>query len=311
MGKYDGLGNYQWNKSWIKSGASGAYTRDMTLSQTGDFYFIGEMAYGSHPSYTYQYFILKLDSSGAEVWNVTFGIKDETRKSINGVTTFDDLVYIVGQEYNQSRTENDPLIACFNATNGYQKWNMTWDMLAYNDGRAMDVIVDSSGNIYVTGYYGMMYNKVLFLRKYNPSRTLLWERTYQDISSYGQGIALEYNSNIYIAGATKEDFSESSALLIKFATNGTLLGVGSWQGNTTVSYNTGYNVDVDSSGNVYMVGYTPGISGRDAFIIKNLELSLPSNGGTPGIPSFNLWIVIGILGCAILLITRKKRLINH
>lgn len=304
LGKYDGLGNYLWNVSWFKSGASGCYTSDMTLSQTGEFYFIGEMAY---PASTYQYFILKLDSGGTEVWNVTFGVKDGTRKSINGIATYNDLIYVVGQERNQTRSEYDPLIACFNATTGYQLWNITWDKPTYYEGHCMDVIIDSSGNFYVTGYYDVTY-RTLFLRKYNSSRDLLWESTYKDISSTGYGIALEDNSNVFIAGNTKE----SSALLINFASNGTLLGVGSWKRNNTNSDSIGYNVDVDSLGNVYLVGSTPGISGTDAFIIKDLELSMPSNGSPDdSIPGFNLWIVIGVLSCIILLARKKYYLRNQ
>lgn len=307
LGKYDGLGNNLWNVSWFKLGATGCYARNMALSQTGTIYFIGEMAYGSSPSYTYQYFILKLDSSGNEVWNITFGTKDQNRKNIDGIATFDDLIYVTGQEYNQARSEKDPLIACFNSTTGYQLWNLTWDDSAYINGVCEDIIVDSSGNFYGTGYYGMDYNRLVFLRKYSPSRVLLWESTYKDISSWAQGIALENNENIYISGATKEIHSESSALLLKFALNGTLLGVGSWEGNNT-GYNIGFNVGVDSSGNVYMVGKTPGISFNDAFIIKNLELTLPSEGsggGGDAIPGFNLWILIGLF-CFLIPLIRKR-----
>jgi len=310
LGKYDGSGNYLWNRTWFKSGGIGCYTSDMTLCQTGDFFFIGEITYGSQ----FQYFILKLDSGGTEVWNVTFGLKDESRKSILGVATFNDLIYVVGQEFNQSRSEKDPLIACINATTGYQLWNITWDEPAYFNGMGTDVIVDSSGNFYVTGYYGPDHDRVLFLRKYNPSRELLWESTYQDITSWAQGIALDDNSNIFVTGGTEMINYESSALLMKFASNGTLLRLGSWKGNTTAGYNVGYNVEVDTSGNVYMVGKTPGISGNDAFIIKNLELLIPSkegNGGTGGtIPGFNLWIIIGLLSCAVLVI-KKKHLKNQ
>lgn len=308
LAKYDGSGNQLWNSSWFKSGASGCYTRDMALSQAGDFYFTGEMAYGSHPSYSYQYFVVKLDSSGNEVWNTTFDVQDSTRKTIHGITTFDDLVYIVGQYRNDSRNENDPLLVCISATSGLQLWNKTWQAQGYSEGRATDVIVDSSGNFYVTGYYGMMTNCEVFLRKYNPSSDLSWEVIYQDESSKAQGIALEDDSTIFIAGSTKISFTESSALLLKYGSNGTLLGEGSWKGDTATGSNIGYNVDVDSSGNVYMVGSTPGISGTDAFIIKNLELVKPSSGNGDTIPSFNLWILFGILGCTILLIVKKYHL---
>ena len=304
LGKYDTSGNQLWNTSWFKSGASGCYTRDMALSQTGDFYFTGEMAYGSSPSYTYQYFVVKLDSSGNEVWNTTSDVKDSRRKTIHGITTFNDLVYIVGQYRNDSRNENDPLLVCISATSGLQLWNKTWQAQGYSEGRATDVIVDSSGNFYVTGYYGMMTNCEVFLRKYNPSGNLIWEKNYQDVSSRAQGITIEDDSNIFLVGSTKISFSESSALMLKYDANGTLLGEGSWKGDTATGTNMGFNVDVDSSGNVYMVGMTPGISGTDAFIIKNLELS-KSGGGGGAIPGFNFWLLFGILSCTILLIMRK------
>ncbi|GAH00745.1 unnamed protein product [marine sediment metagenome] len=42
LGKYDGSGNYLWNRTWFKSGAIGCYTSDMTLCQTGEnIFFVG------------------------------------------------------------------------------------------------------------------------------------------------------------------------------------------------------------------------------------------------------------------------------
>jgi hypothetical protein len=298
--KFDGSGNNLWNKTWYTG--PNPYTRDMAMSQAGEFYCMGEMAEGIYPSATYQYFILKLDSSGNEVWNVTFGIKDSSRKSLSGIATINDLVYVVGQNY----SSRQPLLVSYNATTGSQLWNSTWIIPTQTEGQALDVVVDSVGNFYVTGHYGTYYgNRELFLRKYNSTMVLQWEKLYKN-SSQGRGLALDDNSNIYVTGMTNEN-TGSDALLLKYAFNGTLLGIGSWKGNHS-GYNFGNDVDVDSTGDVYIVGVTPGsVSWTDAFIIKNLELSLPGNGTPDGfIPGYDLWVMLGIISIAIIIIGKRR-----
>ncbi len=292
--KYDNGGNYLWNKTWFKEDATGCYAQDMVLSQSGNFYVTGEMAYGSN----YKYFLLKLDANGNEVWNVTFGQKNTVRKIIFGISSFEDLIYIVGQFFNQATGANEPLILSFNAITSLQLWNKTWSFPSYYGGQASDVVVDDFGNIYVTGFYGVFSNRLLFVRKYNPFGSVVWSKNFQYMASIAQGITLEDNTNIYIAGSKEGDYPESSALLINYDCNGTLLGFGTWEGSISGN-NVGKDVIANENGNVYMVGYTPGVTMNDAFIIKNLELELPRD--NEAISGFEL-ISFGIVLFSIIII---------
>jgi outer membrane protein assembly factor BamB len=274
LAKYDSAGNRLWNISWSKNGAFGSYPEDMTMDVAKEFYIVGEVVYFSG-TFDYEYLILKLDSTGNEIWNVTFGEKNATHKYIVGVTVRGDSLYVVGQGYNK-----DALLAKFNATTGEQLWNTTW-VDSTGSAYARDVITDVFGNIYTTGYYGELGpERQLFLRKYTPSKTLVWEKIYNDAAAFGMGVTLDGNDTIYVAGAIRTDMFTGPALLLKYASNGNLLGSGTWEGPVTGT-NTAYGVAVDSSGNTYLVGQTPDATGSNTFLIKNLQLTSPS-GGIPG-----------------------------
>jgi uncharacterized delta-60 repeat protein len=130
---------------------------------------------------------------------------------------------------------------------------------------AESVAVDSSDNIYVTGYTastGAGDNDIL-IAKYNSSSYLEWKRTLGGTGTdNGYGIAVDSSDNIYVAGT-----SSYEALLAKYDSSGTI----QWQrtlGGTGID--NGRAVAVDSSDNIIIVGdtYSTGAGGYDLLIAK-------------------------------------------
>ena len=113
--------------------------------------------------------------------------------------------------------------------------------------------IDGSGNVYVVGgtssFGAGSYD--VFLLKLNSSGTLLWSKTWGGNSyDVGYDLAFEPGGNVYVAA---ESYSLGNrAVLLKFAPNGNLLATATWKGPAT--YDSGYSVDVDKSGNVVMTG---------------------------------------------------------
>jgi len=148
------------------------------------------------------------------------------------------------------------------------------------------VTVDSSDNIYVTGYTegGLDGNtnsggRDMFLVKYNSSGTKQWTKQLGTSShDYGRGVTVDSSDNIYVTGSTyggldgNTNSGSYDSSLVKYNTSGTkqwtkLLG--------TSSKDSGYGVTVDSSDNIYVTGYTRGgldgntYSGdNDTFLVK-------------------------------------------
>ena len=144
--------------------------------------------------------------------------------------------------------------------------------------KAFDVAVDSSGNVYVTGYHTSttaidLGNSVslqstsgsdAFIVKYNKFGTAQWAKQIDGTASdFGLGVAVDSSGNVYMTGqcnpttdidlgnSVSLDPTGSDAFIAKYNTNGiaqwakTIKGTGPTIGN---------DVAVDSSGSVYMAG---------------------------------------------------------
>ena len=134
------------------------------------------------------------------------------------------------------------------------------------------IAVDSSGNVYVTGYtnsQGAGGNDVL-IAKYNTSGVIQWQRSLGGTGTdQGQGIAVDSSGNVYVTGYTdSQDAGGDDVLIAKYNTSGVI----QWQRTLGVagSIDQGRGIAVDSSGNVYVTGYTysQGAGGNDVLIAK-------------------------------------------
>lgn len=131
--------------------------------------------------------------------------------------------------------------------------------------QAYDVALDSTKNIYAAGYYsnGGIYEG--WLIKYNPFGVVQWQQ--RIYNSGGQDLTInsmyiDTSNNIYVA-ANDAAGSGTDGFLAKYNTSGTV----QWQrrlGGTGTD--VGRAVTVDSSGNVYMLGYIN--NGANTYLAK-------------------------------------------
>ena len=146
--------------------------------------------------------------------------------------------------------------------------------------------VDSSNNIYVTGYtWGGLDGNTrlgagdLFLVKYNSSGVKQWTRQLGTSAiDYGYGVTVDSSNNIYVTGDTQggldgntnsggecKGYNDnkipcSDLILVKYNSS----GVKQWTRQLgSFSWDSGYGVTVDSSDNIYVTGMTGGGTGRE------------------------------------------------
>jgi len=131
------------------------------------------------------------------------------------------------------------------------------------------IATDSSGNVYVTGNTSGSLDghtnageKDIFVIKYDSSGTRQWTRQLGGTGrDEGQGIATDSSGNVYIAGATYGDLDghtnagEWDIFVAKYDSSGTKLWT---QQLGTSESNLAVGITTDSSGNVYVTGYTTG-----------------------------------------------------
>ena len=137
------------------------------------------------------------------------------------------------------------------------------------------VAVDSSGNVYIAGYF---YKTIdfgggpltangtstdLYVASFTPDGTHRWSKVFGNTSSdYSYGIAVDKSDNVYITGyfynsvdfggGTLTSNGSGDIYIASFTSKGTHRWSKSF-GSTSSDY--GYGVTTDASGNVYITGY--------------------------------------------------------
>lgn len=253
-------------------------------------------------------YVVKYNTNGSIQWAARLG--DSSGGTCRGYSTATDStgnVYVTGVYnfqitiYNASGTSfgtlanngstNDVFIIKYN-TNGAVQWATR---IAGGGGDiGYSIAVDSSANVYVTGYYDSAPATVysvgdvvfrtlgggsgdVFIVKYNTSGTAQWSAILSSSAAadYGYGIQVDSSGNVYVtgyAGATLTIFNANGsgtfgtlsqigsnfAFIVKYNTSGTCQWAARIVGTGGSGNIYGQALTVDTSGNVYLTGYYTG-----------------------------------------------------
>lgn len=154
--------------------------------------------------------------------------------------------------------------------------NLVWQKGLFQnpDSIFYGVVVDSTGDAYVTGYFQngpIGFQDVLLIKFDSATGNVVWQKAWGGGSTdAGYGLAIDSAGNVYVTGLTISfGPSGQNAFLLKFDSSGNLvlkkiLGNGGQNGQ---------GVAVDSLGNIYLAGSTSTVGG------KLLLMKLDSGGG--------------------------------
>jgi hypothetical protein len=141
---------------------------------------------------------------------------------------------------------------------------------------ATDLVVDSSGNLIVTGFSSNGSDTDIITIKYDPQGNLAWTDKYPDgVARYDGGsgddqataIAVDTSGNIYVTGFSTGESTGSDSFTIKYRSDGTMEWESRYNGSADGT-DRAAAIAVSTSG-VYITGSSEGkSSGPDYFTLR-------------------------------------------
>ncbi|HEX7401238.1 MAG TPA: FG-GAP-like repeat-containing protein [candidate division Zixibacteria bacterium] len=156
-------------------------------------------------------------------------------------------------------------------------WVRRYNGSGNNLDEAVAIAVDTSGNVYVTGYsVGIGTGNDYVTIKYYPDGDTAWVRRYNgpvDSADVAEALAIDASGNVYVTGASvgtggRDSWPNYDYATIKYYPNGDTAWVRRYNGPGN-DLDVAYALAVDRSGNVLVTGGSYGIgTGGDYATIK-------------------------------------------
>jgi hypothetical protein len=168
-------------------------------------------------------------------------------------------VYVTGYSIS-SGTGNDYATIKY-YPNGDTAWVRRYNGPGNNSDQANAIAVDTSRNVYVTGYsISSGINLDYATIKYYPNGDTAWVRRYNgpgDYFDFAHAIEVDNWGNAYVTGYSAGSGTGNDYATIKYYPNGDTAWVRRYNGPANNS-DIGYAIVVDTSGNAYVTGYSAG-----------------------------------------------------
>lgn len=261
--------------AWVRYINNGNYNERGNLivfGPSGNLYITGyTMSSGDGDYYTVKYL-----PNGDTVWTRRYNGPNPTDgyDFANAIAVDrDENIYITG--YSQNASYNFDYATVKYDSFGNQQWVARYDGSGNGADHAEAIAVDTSGYVYVTGYCnpnssGTLYDYATI--KYKPEDgDTAWVRIYNYADSLDQAfdIAVDNTGNVYVTGRSRGLGTGSDIATIKYYPNGDTAWVRRYNGPVGDGGDTGYGVEVDALGNVFVAGTSTGIgTGNDIVAIK-------------------------------------------
>ena len=234
--------------------SANARTLSVSADDAGNIYFTG--AGNDSPDF----YTVKYNPEGVQLWTAKYdgpGNSEDVPGSIAVSKT--GSVYVAGDSYG-SGTSSDFTTVKYNPE-GIQQWVARYDGPKNDNDVASSVALDSSGNVYVTGYCKGKASGFDFTTiKYDSSGKQLWKATYNgpgnddDIAKY---ITVSASGDIFVSGYSVGSGSSHDYAVIKCDSDGRQQWVARYNGPGNGQDETSAII-TDEAGNVYVTGYSKG-----------------------------------------------------
>jgi uncharacterized delta-60 repeat protein len=246
--KYDSAGQEQWVAIY---GADSAQA--IAVDGSGNVYVTG-FSFGSSGGTGSDYVTIKYDSAGREQWVAVYsGPANGPNEAVAIAVDGSGNVYVTGVSPS-AFNDNDYATIKYNSA-GQEQWVARYDHSSGIDDAAA-IIVDASGNVYVTGDSGSDYATI----KYNSAGQEQWVARYNGPGNDADGataIAIDDSGNVYVTGFSVGSGTDYDYATIKYNSAGQEQWVARYNGPGN-DWDLAGSIAVDALGNVYVTGESIG-----------------------------------------------------
>ena len=255
-------GTMAWQQNCTGSPINNNYGSDIKTDASGNVYTCG--AYHSGTNYDYR--IAKYLANGNLAWQQFYngpGNNDDIPSAIELDNAGN--IYVTGSSYGLNTMTDYATLKFSNS--GSQIWVSRYNFANLPDG-ASDILIDGSGNIFVTGSSASsFFNTDVTTVKYNSNtgaQLNVYRHNYAGNGLDGASeMSVDNSNNIIVTGTFQNGAKKFGTL--KLSNSLTQL----WFNTVTGTLDSeGYGIHSDNSGNVVSVGYRNNVSGGSDIIIN-------------------------------------------
>ena len=264
--KYGSSGQQQWVARYSGPGNDLDFGNAIAVDALGNVYVTG----ASFDSATgFDYATVKYDSSGQQQWVARYnGLGNADDEAYGIAVDASANVYVTGYSAG-SDTGNDYVTIKYDSS-GQEQWVARYNGPTNANDYANAIAVDGSGNVYVTGFSdnsGFDYATI----KYDSSGQQQWVARYNGPANdddEARAIIVDGAGNVYVTGYSVGSGTQEDYATIKYDASGTEEWVARYDGPANLN-DDAVALAVDSSGNVYVAGWSVGLgTGFDYAAVK-------------------------------------------
>lgn len=208
----------------------------------------------------YDILVAKYNSSGVQLWIKQYAGAGNGTDFVGGMVVTDTYIILTGAVTTSTASPTTDIITMKYTSAGVFQWATTYNGTGNNFDAAKHVVLDGTGNIYITGAsYNASVNTDMVTIKYNSSGVQQWASTY-DYSAHLDDAATKVvisGSNLTVTGPVTSSTNNYKLATLTYAqSNGSLTATNISTTTTTSSITAVQDLTADASNNNYIVGST-------------------------------------------------------
>ncbi len=267
--KYSSAGVQQWASRFDGPASSNDYSKTVCIDLSGNSFVTGKVSVSGSSQDIYT---VKYNSSGVQQWASAFNGSGNDSDEANCIAIDKEGDIIIGGKSKSAVSGFDFVTIKYNSS-GNQQWAKYFSGTSLNSSdEIISISSDLDNNVIAGGNANNINSGYDYVTvKYNSSGVLLWNSVHggtsgtDDIMSY---LCTDIAGNAYITGFTNDFLSGLNFCTVKYNAN----GITEWEKKYNFIDNDtdkATMVKVDTSGNVYVTGFSKSIESKnDFFTIK-------------------------------------------